>query len=125
MVYFSVTELLPGVGSSPAELTVDVDVNVPAFEVLDTGTTISIHRPVFAERGPRLGTLQLTVGHVTLHFVVVNVMPFKVHGLLEQETREMVALGLPRTTPVVGVENVVVTVMSSAATLLRFETAAP
>ena len=105
----------------PADPAVVTDVNVPAGDLLDTGRMISIHRPVFVETGPRLGTVQAIKGAftlpVTLHLMVVTVVPFNVQGLLEHETVEMVALGVPRKTPLVFVK-VVVTVTSTAGAAL-------
>ena len=117
--------MLLSTGSVPAELTVDVDVNLPVFEFFATGTMISIHRPVLEETAPRVGTLQVTVGQDTLHCAVLMVMPFKVQGLFEQETVEIVAVGVPNTTPLGRVEKVVVTVTSSAVAVLRLVMAAP
>lgn len=125
MVYVCVTVLFPGVGSTPEELTTDVEVNFPVFEFLATGTMISIHRPVFEETAPRVGTLQVTVDPDTLHEVVVMVTPFNVHGLFEQVTVDIVAVGVPRTTPLGRLEKVVVTVTLSAVTVLRLVMAAP
>jgi hypothetical protein len=117
--------LLLGLGSVPADVTVDVDVNLPAFEFLATGTTISIHRPVLDASGPRVGTLHVILGQDTLHWLVLIVMPLKVQGLLEQVTVEMVALALPSTTPLGTFENVVVTITSSAIAELKLVIAAP